>query len=80
MKLKSFLIYLSAGFILSACDKGATPVDGNNATVELKSDGVKQFITGDVSVNPKDSIFFNYTISSSIDMGYVSIIYLSTEN
>ncbi|NCU04235.1 MAG: hypothetical protein GXC73_09640 [Chitinophagaceae bacterium] len=73
MKLKSFLIYLSTGFILSACDKGAAPVDGNNATVELKGDGVKQFITGNVSVNPKDSIFFNYTIASSIDMGYVSI-------
>jgi hypothetical protein len=73
MKLKSFFIFLSAGVIMSACDKGAQPVDGNNATVELKSDGVKQFVTGNITVNPKDSIFFNYTITSSIDMGYVSI-------
>lgn len=64
---------MSAAFLWAGCQKGASPVDGSKATIELKDDGSKKFVTGDITVNPKDSIFFNYTISSNMDMRFVSI-------
>lgn len=58
--------------IFSACVKKVDPVDGNNATVTLVNGGTN-YVTADVEVNPKDSIFFSFTITSNTDMGFVSI-------
>jgi hypothetical protein len=57
--------------LFSACVKKVDPVDTNNATVELTS-GTK-YVTEDITVNPKDSIFFGFTIRSNRHMKYVSI-------
>lgn len=57
---------------LTACEKKVEPIDGNKATVELANLG-KNYVTGDVTLNPKDSIYLSFTISSSTDMKYVSI-------
>lgn len=69
-------IYISAALViialLTACEKKVGPVDGSNATVVLKSSGAK-FITDNITVNAKDSIFFDFTITSNADMSYVSI-------
>jgi hypothetical protein len=59
-------------FALTGCEKKVDPIDGSNATVELSNLG-KYYVTGDVTLNPKDSIYFSFTISSSKDMKYVSI-------
>ncbi len=59
-------------FVLTGCQKKVDPVDGSNVTVELSNLG-KYYVTGDVTLNPKDSIYFNFTISSNVDMKYVSI-------
>lgn len=73
MKIKSFLICLSAASFLVACEKGVDPVDVSNAIIEMRNDGTKKFVTEDITVNPKDSIYFDFTITSSVDMGFVSI-------
>ncbi|UYQ95549.1 hypothetical protein MKQ68_10595 [Chitinophaga horti] len=56
---------------LSACHKDAEPVGTNDATVMLSSG--EKFVTGDVSVNPGDSIFFNFTITAKRPMKFVGI-------
>jgi hypothetical protein len=58
--------------ILNACTKKVDPIDGSNADVSLVNAGAN-FVTGDVTVNPKDSINFSFTITSAKTMKYVSI-------
>jgi len=69
---KTILGIALLGFVLIGCQKKVDPIDGSNATVELTNLG-KYFVTGDVTLNPKDSIYFSFTISSNVDMKYVSI-------
>lgn len=57
---------------LSACQKKVDPIDGSNATVTLKNEGAK-FVTDNITVNPKDSLYFSFTITSDKTMKYVSI-------
>ncbi|MBV7530197.1 hypothetical protein [Chitinophaga sp. sic0106] len=57
--------------ILSACEKEVDPVDGNYATVTLK--GGEKAVTGDISVNPGDSITFDFSIQTQRVMKYVGI-------
>jgi hypothetical protein len=68
--------YVSAAIIiailLNACQKKVDTVDGNYATVTLDNAGAK-FVTDNITVNAKDSIFFSFNITSSKDMKYVSI-------
>lgn len=73
MKIRSIPLCLLAALGLVACKKNTDPVDSNKATVELRNDGSKKYITEDVTVNPKDSIYFDFTISSPVDMAFVSI-------
>ncbi|HLO38455.1 MAG TPA: hypothetical protein VK173_08195, partial [Lacibacter sp.] len=73
MNIKSFIVFLSAVALFSACQKGTDPVDGSNANITLRGGNSKIYVTGDVTVNPKDSIFFDFTITSAKDMGFVSI-------
>lgn len=73
MKIKSLTIFLSIAILFAACKKGVEPVDGNNATVELRGSTLKKYITGDISVNPNDSIFFDFTITTNEDMGFVGL-------
>jgi hypothetical protein len=58
--------------VLSACQKKVDAVDGSNATVTLTNAGAN-YVTENITVNPKDSIFFSFNISSGKDMKYVSI-------
>jgi hypothetical protein len=64
--------FVLVAFVLNACQKKVDPVDGNNAIVTLSNDGAK-YITDNITVNPKDSIYFSFTITSNKDMRYVSI-------
>ena len=63
---------LLLGLILSACEKKVEPVDSFDVTVDYRNTGAK-FLTGDVTLNPKDSIYFDFTISSPTDMSYIEI-------
>jgi hypothetical protein len=69
---KLIYILLIAIVFFTSCEKTTTPVDGSNATITLNNNGAK-FVTDNITVNAKDSIFFGYTITSNIDMRYVSI-------
>ena len=60
------------GLFLSACEKKVEPVDSFDVTVEFRNSGGK-FVTGDVTLNPKDSIYFDFTISSPTEMSYIEI-------
>lgn len=69
---KYILGIIIATVMLNACTKKVDPIDGSNADIALVNNGTG-FVTGDVTVNPKDSIFFSFTITSAKKMKYVSI-------
>jgi hypothetical protein len=72
--MKKFIIAGSISMIIlfTACQKKTDPVDGNNATVSLVNGGTG-YVTDNITVNPKDSIFFSFTINTTKDMRYVGI-------
>lgn len=63
---------LVLGLFLSACEKKVEDVGSFEVTVDYRSSGSK-FVTSDVTLNPKDSIYFDFTITSPTDMSYVEI-------
>lgn len=71
--MKKYIIglFVLAG-CFAACEKKVDPIDTYFVTVDYKSSGAK-FLTGDVEVNPKDSIYLDFTITSLDDMAYVEI-------
>lgn len=70
--MKKILIPVLAIIMFASCEKKVDPIDGSNATVTLNNAG-SNFVVGDITVNPKDSINFSYTVTSDADMGFVSI-------
>lgn len=70
--MKKYLIGLFAVASFAACEKKVDPVDTYYVTVDYRNSGPK-FVTGDVTVNAKDSIYFDFTITSRDDMSYVEI-------
>lgn len=71
--MKKYLNLLAGLTILIAgCEKKVDPIDTYGVTVEYKGTGTK-YLTGDVSLNPKDSIYLDFTIASAQDMAYVEI-------
>jgi hypothetical protein len=71
--MKKYILGIAlAAFLINACTKKVDRVDTNNATVSLTNAGAN-FVSGDVTVNPKDSIFFSFTITSDRTMKYVGI-------
>jgi len=73
INMKKYIIgvMIAAGF-LAACEKKVDPIDTFYVTVDYRSGGAK-YITSDVTVNPKDSIYFDFTINSQDPMSYVEI-------
>jgi hypothetical protein len=69
---KYFIGVMIAAGALAACEKKVDPIDTFNVTVDYRSGGAK-YITSDVTVNPKDSIYFDFTINSQDPMSYVEI-------
>jgi hypothetical protein len=69
-KILSAISFLA--LVLLACEKKVEPVDGNYASVTLFNEGAK-FVTGDLTINPGDSLMFSFTISSPRLMKYVGI-------
>jgi hypothetical protein len=61
-----------AAFVLAACEKKVDPIDTFSVNVEFKNSGGK-FVTGDVELNPKDSFYLDFTVTSGEDMQYVEI-------
>jgi len=58
--------------LIAACEKKREPIDTYKVTVEYKT-GNPFAVTQNVEVNPKDSIFFDFTITSGEQMTYVEI-------
>lgn len=70
--MKKYIIGLFAITVLiSACKKKADPIDDFKVQVEYRT-GPKN-LTGDITANPKDSIYLDFTITSPTDMSYVEI-------
>ncbi len=70
---KYILMLLTSAFLFSACEKKVEDVGDFDVTVDYKS-GNPKAVTGDVTVNAKDSIYLDFSISSpSADMSYVEI-------
>lgn len=58
---------------LAACEKTVAPVDDFAVTVEFRN-SVSKALTSDITLNPKDSIYLDFTITSADqDMSYVEI-------
>lgn len=70
--MKNIIIISLAALTFASCEKKVDPVDGSNANITLNNAG-SNFVVADITVNPKDSINFSYTVSSNQDMGFVSI-------
>lgn len=72
INMKKYIIGLLVLTVLfSACEKKAGPIDDFKVQVEFKT-GPKN-LTGDITANPKDSIYLDFTITSPTDMSYVEI-------
>lgn len=69
---KYLILFLGAAFMIAGCEKKVEPIDAYDVTVEYKGTGAK-FLTGDVTLNPNDSIYLDFTIASPEDMAYVEI-------
>lgn len=71
--MKKYLTLLAgAALLIAGCEKKVEPIDAYDVTVEYKGTGAK-FLTGDVTLNPNDSIYLDFTIASPTDMSYVEI-------
>ncbi|HEX6847867.1 MAG TPA: hypothetical protein VF144_12865 [Chitinophagaceae bacterium] len=57
--------------LLSSCEKKVEPIDDFQVQVEYKA-GHKS-LTSDITVNPKDSIYLDFTVTSPTDMSYIEI-------
>lgn len=55
-----------------ACEKKVDPIDAYEVVVEYNSSNPKN-LTEDIELNPKDSIYLDFTITSEKEMGYVEI-------
>jgi len=64
--------YILASVIIAACEKKVDPIDTYTVDVQFRNSGGK-FVTGDSELNPKDSIYFDFTVTSDEDMEYVEI-------
>ena len=72
LNMKKYIIGLIAIVILlSSCEKKVEPIDNFQVQVEYKA-GAKN-LTSDITVNPKDSIYLDFTITSPTDMSYIEI-------
>ncbi len=65
------LFLLIAG-AMTGCLKKIDIFNSNQITVTFNNSGAK-FLTSNVTVNPKDSLYFDYTVTTSANMKYVSI-------
>lgn len=63
---------LGAALVFAGCEKKVDAVDDYEVQVEYRSSGPK-YLTGDVTLNPKDSIYLDFTITSPDEMSYVEI-------
>lgn len=71
--MKKYLTLLAGtALLIAGCEKKVEPIDAYDVTVEYKGTGSK-FLTGDVTLNPNDSIYLDFTIASPADMAYVEI-------
>lgn len=71
--MKKYLTLLAgAALLIAGCEKKVEPIDAYDVTVEYKGTGSK-FLTGDVTLNPNDSIYLDFTIASPTDIAYVEI-------
>jgi len=57
---------------LTGCLKKIDIINSNTVEVTFNNSGTK-FVTSDITLNPKDSIFFDFTIKCPGNMKYVSI-------
>lgn len=73
MTMKKYLTgIIAACLCITACEKKVNPIDTFYVTVDYKQSSPKDII-GDIELNPKDSIYLNFTISSPNDMSYIEI-------
>jgi hypothetical protein len=58
--------------LFCSCEKKIESIDTYSVNVEYKSSGSK-YLVGDVTLNPKDSIYFDFTITADEDISYVEL-------
>ncbi len=69
---KYFTGIFATCLLLTACEKKTDPIDTFYVTVDYKQVSPKD-VSGNVELNPKDSMYLNFTISSPDDMSYIEI-------
>jgi hypothetical protein len=75
MKLTSLKYIMAVGALVAlgyGCEKKVDPIDDFGVTVEFNSSNPKS-LTEDIELNPKDSIYIDFTLTSEKEMAYVEI-------
>lgn len=67
-----FGVIAAIALMFTNCKKTTDPIDANVITVTFIKAGPK-FVTDSITVNPKDSIQFQYTITSPVPMSTVAL-------
>jgi hypothetical protein len=67
-----FGIIAAIAVMFTDCKKTTDPINANVATVTFINAGPK-FVTDNITVNPKDSIQFQYTVTSPVPMATVAL-------
>lgn len=69
-KLFSYTLALALSVVLISCEKKIAPIDNYAVQVEFKNSSSKA-VTGNVTVNPKEEITLDFTISSNMEEMYI---------
>lgn len=75
MKLTSLKYIMAVGALVAlgyGCEKKVDAIDDYKVAVEYNSSNPKA-LTEDLEVNPKDSFYLDFTVTSEKEMGYVEI-------
>lgn len=71
--IKYFSILAAVVVVYSSCEKKIDPIeDSYTVSVQYKNSG-PNFLTADKEINPKDSVFFDFTVTAKEDMALLEI-------
>ncbi|QGW28859.1 hypothetical protein [Phnomibacter ginsenosidimutans] len=71
-KLHQYIAVSALLLMAVSCEKKVEPIDAYDVTVDYKSSN-EFAVTADKEVNPKDSIFFDFTVTSPEPITYIEI-------
>lgn len=66
------LVIFAAG-LYASCEKKIDPIEETYSVEVTFNNGGEKYVTSDIEINPKDSIFFDFTVTAAEDMDVIEI-------